>query len=85
MNFFRTLLLGYRLSTFGEAARELLLVFAVCVTQFIIEVYLQPILIESNSLRLSLINFGVQVALVASLVSAFLFFWLKGRYTDFSR
>jgi len=79
MNFFRALVLGYRQSTLGETAKALLPVLVVYATQIFMEGYIRTILIESNRSQLLLTYWWLQVALVVSLISALLSFWLKGR------
>lgn len=84
MNFFRTLVLGYRLSTLSEAAKALLPVLAVYAMQFFMRAYVHTILLESVRLQLSLTLWWLQTACIASLISALFSFWKKGRDADFS-
>ena len=85
MNFFRTLLLGYRLSTLCETAKALLPVLSVYATQFFIAGYMRSVLLESNRLQLSLTYWWLQIACIASLISALLAFWKKGRDAELSK
>jgi len=85
MNFFRALRVGYKLSTLGEAAKALLPVLVVYVTEFFMGEYIRTILIESNRTQLSLTYWWLQVAFVVSLIAAVLSFWKKGRDVDLSK
>jgi len=82
MNFFRALRVGYKRCTLGETAKALLPVLVVYATKFFIDNGITPISIESNSAQLSLTYWWLQVAFIASLLSAVLSFWRKGRHVE---